>query len=386
MRKFIAIIVFALLFTVSPVFAASESFTATSAITVSSVQGDGLTADFTILNGSTAASWTINSTTGAFSATTDSSSDFKVSASSNTVVAIGYYSGSTGTCTPNTKPGTTYAEITSSAGTYTIAPYTTTSCCDAVTYVSTYNAYPTCGPASCQIGYQVSGSSCVLIGGGGAPAPAGGGGGGYVAPSLPYPNGTLLRAINTQKVYVIDQNKKRWIPTGEIFTGNGYVWSNIRVVDPSILTQYADGADIQMAVSPAPSGTPTPSPSPNPSLPDGALIRANGGIDVYIVKYMGTKMFKRLILSPSVFNSYQHLKWSNVMDVDQSVLDSFTTSNLVRAVNDPKVYELYPAGDTGQKRWIETADVFTRLGLDWDSVYEINQVDRDSYVTGDPLE
>jgi hypothetical protein len=175
-------------------------------------------------------------------------------------------------------------------------------------------------------------------------------------------------------VYLIDNSQKRWIPSGDIFKANGYSWSSVVTVDPSVLGQYADGPDVTMATT------------GQPGIPDGALIRANGGIDVYIVKYMGTKMFKRLILSPSVFNSYQHLKWSNVMDVDQSVLDSFTTSNLVRAVNDPKVYELYPAGDTGQKRWIETADVFTRLGLDWDSVYEINQVDRDSYVTGDPLE
>ncbi len=121
-------------------------------------------------------------------------------------------------------------------------------------------------------------------------------------------------------------------------------------------------------------------------IPEGALIRAIGDIDVYIVKYIGAKQFKRLILSPSVFNSYQHLKWGDVRDLDKSVVDSFTTSELVRAVGDTKVYKLYPAGDTGQKRWIKTAEGFNRMGFDWDAIYEINAVDRDSYVTGANIE
>lgn len=118
------------------------------------------------------------------------------------------------------------------------------------------------------------------------------------------------------------------------------------------------------------------------NLPDGALIRAIGGIDVYIVKYVGTKKFKRLILSPSVFENYGHLKWRDVKNVDQSILDSFLTSDLVRAVGDIKVYKLYASGDTGEKRWISTSEIFNRSGFDWDAVYEINSFDRDSYITG----
>ncbi len=120
-------------------------------------------------------------------------------------------------------------------------------------------------------------------------------------------------------------------------------------------------------------------------LPEGALIQATNGIDVYIVKYVGTKKFKRLILSPSVFNNYGHLRWEDVMNVSQATLDSFTTSELVRAAGDDKIYRLYPQGDTGQKRMIKNNSVLTRLGLDPDSVYEINSFDRDSYVTGSDL-
>lgn len=121
------------------------------------------------------------------------------------------------------------------------------------------------------------------------------------------------------------------------------------------------------------------------ALRDGDIIRAIGGIDVYIVKFIGEKKFKRLVLSPSVFRSYGHLRWENVKEVEPDVLNSLVTSDLVRATEDKSIFRLYPAGDTGEKRWIETEAIFERLGLDWDSVYEINNTDRDSYVTGVPL-
>lgn len=119
---------------------------------------------------------------------------------------------------------------------------------------------------------------------------------------------------------------------------------------------------------------------------DGAMIRATNGFDVYIVKYVGNKKFKRLILNPSVFNSYKHLKWADVLNVDQSVIDSFVTSDLVRVVGNAKVYKLTPSGDKGTKQWIKTENAFHNRGFDWDAIYEINSTDRDSYTTGVTLE
>lgn len=121
-------------------------------------------------------------------------------------------------------------------------------------------------------------------------------------------------------------------------------------------------------------------------LPEGALIRAQGSIDVFIVKYKNGKKFKRLILSPSVFNSYGHLKWENILDIHAATVESFTTSGLVRAVGDDTVYMLYPQGDTGEKKHIQDAGVFARMNLDPDAIYEINTVDRDSYLTGMTLQ
>jgi len=126
--------------------------------------------------------------------------------------------------------------------------------------------------------------------------------------------------------------------------------------------------------------------SDNNLIPEGAIIKTADNPDIYIVKYVGAKKFKRLILSPSVFNNYGHLKWENVMDVDKSIVDSFTTSDLVRAVGDDKVYKLSASGDTGQKRMIKNSAVLTKFGLDADSIYEINSFDRESYIAGLDLE
>lgn len=119
--------------------------------------------------------------------------------------------------------------------------------------------------------------------------------------------------------------------------------------------------------------------------PDATFVDADGNTyysyDVFIVKIMGTKTFKRLILNPQVFASYGHLKWSNIKRISAATVKAYTTSALVRAVNDPKVYVLAPNGDLGTKKWVDDIPCFTSKGYDWDSVYEINAVDRDNYTT-----
>lgn len=119
------------------------------------------------------------------------------------------------------------------------------------------------------------------------------------------------------------------------------------------------------------------------TINDGDTIRVANTFDVYIAKYIGSKKFKRLILNPDVFNSYRHLSWSAVKTVTQAEMDAFTTSDLVRADGDYKVYKLIPNGDVGTKQWMNmTAEAFVAGGWDWDSIYTINMVDRDNYTVG----
>jgi hypothetical protein len=127
------------------------------------------------------------------------------------------------------------------------------------------------------------------------------------------------------------------------------------------------------------------------TIVDGDLISSNAtnsdgtptlaSLDVYIVKIVGTKKFKRLVLNPQVFNSYGHLKWENIKEVSQAEVDSFTTSSLARVDGNDKVYALTPSGDTGAKSWINlTAAQFLGLSQsDPDSIYTINSVDGSNY-------
>jgi len=114
---------------------------------------------------------------------------------------------------------------------------------------------------------------------------------------------------------------------------------------------------------------------------NGDVVREADEFDVYIIKLVGDKKFKRLVLNPDVFNMYGHLEWSNVEVVADGTLDAYTTSTTVRADGDDKVYQLYPDGDVGTKKWVDSIDCFTSQGLDWDGVYVINTFDRDSYTT-----
>jgi len=114
---------------------------------------------------------------------------------------------------------------------------------------------------------------------------------------------------------------------------------------------------------------------------DGALVKTADNDDVYIVKIIGSKTFKRLILNPAIFESYGHLSWSNIVTVSQATLDSYTTSNMVIEVTaagaavSGKVYIVSSSAgsDTGTKQWLNvTAADFEAAGLDWDSLYQVN--------------
>jgi hypothetical protein len=105
--------------------------------------------------------------------------------------------------------------------------------------------------------------------------------------------------------------------------------------------------------------------------------------DVFIVKIVGDKTFKRLILNPTVFDSYGHLEWGNIQTISAATVDGYVTSDLVRELDDTKVYKLTADGDVGTKGWVNmTAAEFESEGYDWDAIYVINVTDRDVYTTG----
>lgn len=130
------------------------------------------------------------------------------------------------------------------------------------------------------------------------------------------------------------------------------------------------------------------------ALVDGDLIKTSDNPDIYIVKLIGTKKFRRLILNPDIFNSYGHLKWSNVKTVSQDVMNAYTVSSLVIEVNpdgsvaNPKVFSLTSSAnsDTGVKHWLNmTPSQFQTAGYDWDSLYHINHNEAGTYTQGSDI-
>lgn len=176
-----------------------------------------------------------------------------------------------------------------------------------------------------------------------------------------------------------------------------------------IFTEDTSGNSQSGASVPTASATPTvPSPVPPvpetppvaeppvqeppsqqlPDVADGDLIRTADNPDIYIVKIVGTKKFKRLILNADIFNSYGHLKWENVKTVSQEILDSYMLSELVIEINSdgtlasPKVYRVSsaPNSDIGTKQWLNLTPLeFEAAEYDWDAIYHINHREAAQY-------
>lgn len=78
----------------------------------------------------------------------------------------------------------------------------------------------------------------------------------------------LIRKWEDEKVYKIENGKKRWIKTVEAFNSLGLDWSKIAPVSPTELEAYQDGEPIESGSAtptPTPTLTPTPSITPTPT-------------------------------------------------------------------------------------------------------------------------
>jgi len=140
----------------------------------------------------------------------------------------------------------------------------------------------------------------------------------------------------------------------------------------------------------SPTLTPIPTPAvllpliitptiPIPDFPNGSLLRAQGGLKVYIVN----NGWKRHIVGPEIFNFYGHLGFDKVIDVDLSIISAYPESRLLKFVDEESVYEL---DQINQKRWLNiSAQKFVDSGRSWDSIFIINQRELDFYKTGNNI-
>lgn len=108
---------------------------------------------------------------------------------------------------------------------------------------------------------------------------------------------------------------------------------------------------------------------------DGSLIRVEGDYKVYVV----TGKYKRWIQSEKIFGFY-NFKWSDIVTVTPETRDNYTTSMLVRADNDYKVYEI---GTDNKKHHLSMSGAkFEASGRKWEMVFIINNAEKKSYKAG----
>ncbi len=111
------------------------------------------------------------------------------------------------------------------------------------------------------------------------------------------------------------------------------------------------------------------------SLSDGDLVRAKGDYKVYIIK----GKYKRHIKSGEIFDFYKHLNWEKIKEISRYELNLYKESNLIRAEEDKKVYEI---DSIGEKHWLNiSGEEFINSGRNWNGVYIINNQERDYYKT-----
>src|SRR3989344_8163734 len=77
-----------------------------------------------------------------------------------------------------------------------------------------------------------------------------------------YLDGSLLRAEGDIKVYLINNNIRRWVSSIEVFNSRNLKWPDVRVVSKKEVMAIKEGEPIIVEPTPLISITPTPSPSP----------------------------------------------------------------------------------------------------------------------------
>jgi len=113
-----------------------------------------------------------------------------------------------------------------------------------------------------------------------------------------------------------------------------------------------------------------------PPYADGSLLRETGGEKVYVTN----GRYKRWIPSSMIFEMYGHLKWKNIIEVSKDELDYYQESFLARAAGDERVYEI---GNGTVKHWLNmTGEGFSFSGRNWESVFTINERERNYYYPG----
>lgn len=161
----------------------------------------------------------------------------------------------------------------------------------------------------------------------------------------------LVKSMNSSRVYLIKGYRKIWIKTMNAFVGSGYEWKNIIDMD---INEIRAHNDIK-------------------------LIKEENDYRIY---YVHSEIgMKRLIPNMITFLSYPSSKWEDIEIVSRAIADSYENINLIRRFDDCNVYLL----ENGVKRRIMSQEVFNAMGFDWNKIAEINNTEFSQYETGQSI-
>lgn len=115
-----------------------------------------------------------------------------------------------------------------------------------------------------------------------------------------YPEGSLLKASNDNKVYYISAGQKRFIPTGEVYLTRFFSWAKIITVDPTVLSDanYPVGSALPYR--------------------DGEIVKESSNPAVYVFE----SGLKRHILTLETFATYNY-SWSNLVIAQDGSLAAY---------------------------------------------------------------
>lgn len=117
------------------------------------------------------------------------------------------------------------------------------------------------------------------------------------------PNGTLLRASSSPRVYLLEEGKKRWVTSPTAFLSRGFRWNRIvTVFSDSEMVSYPAGSNLQAR--------------------PGTLLKGSGPA-VYVTDYTAGSWQKRWITTPTAFQSLG-FQWEAIFTVSDAELSSYT--------------------------------------------------------------
>jgi len=182
-------------------------------------------------------------------------------------------------------------------------------------------------------------------------------------PDIVYGSDKSLIKDSQGKVYFIENGRKRWVSSGQLFKVLGYQWSKVKDKTKEYIDTILEGGPM--------------------SYPSGSLVKGSGPT-VYLIE----NGLKREILSGQIFTKLGY-QWNKILSVSDEELARYPAGDFVgykngtlaKAAGEATVYLL----SGGQKQAFVSAEQFTNLGYQWKNVLSVSAGELERYFLGETV-